>query len=132
MIWRVGFMALADKAAWYQRLLRPGYAHCWAAKWIGEDLWLWVEWTPERMLFGLASDAMVKDATAAAHEVVELWQAVTRAYPPRPVLALHHCASIVSHTIGIRPKPWATPWSLRCALHRLGARSITAQQEIAG
>lgn len=128
--WVVGFMAQAGRPAWYQRLLRPGYAHCWAAKWLASDLWLWVEWTPERLIFGMAGDALVCRAMGAAHEVLRFEQPEDAPHPPRPVLALHHCASIVSHAIGLRPKPWATPWRLRCALLRRGAQRIPLQAEV--
>lgn len=123
--WRVGFMAAKEDCSWWQRwLLKPGYAHCWAAKWIDANLWMWVEWTPAQVLFGFASDRMVEAVQAAAHEVLEWQPAEPAIHPRRPLLALHHCASLVSHTIGLRPRPLATPWWLACALRRRGATRL--------
>lgn len=123
--WHVGFLAAREDSPWWQRRLRPGYAHCWAAREIDTDLWLWVEWTPEAVLFGHAGRSMIHRACMYAHEVL-VWEYEAPPGPPpvRPILALHHCASLVSHAVGIRPRPLATPWWLACALRRRGARVL--------
>jgi hypothetical protein len=127
--WVVGFREAAEDASWWMRWLRHGYAHCWGAKQIDRDLWLWVEWTPAAILFGLAGSAMLDRAMASSHEVLALEVAETAIPPVRPVLALHHCASLVSHTVGIRPRTLATPWWLRCALRRRGARVLIGPEQ---
>ena len=128
--WRVGFMAAAADAPWWQRRLRPGYAHCWAARFVDEGLWLWVEWTPEAILFGHAGPAMMSRAMFAAHEVLEWDYAPDPGpMPLRPILAIHQCASLVSHAIGIRPRPAATPWWLSCAMQQRNARVLIPGKE---
>jgi hypothetical protein len=121
--WRVGFLDSPEPTL-AQRLLRPGYRHCWAAKAICPDIWLWVEWTPERLIFGLASDELVQDAEREAGLVLEVLQPDDAPAPVRPVFALQHCAAVVSHAIGFRPAPWVTPYRLARALSRAGARAI--------
>lgn len=123
MIWHVGFVAADER--WWQRLLRPGYAHCWAAREIDTGLWLWVEWTPSRVIFGLASAELVGKAAAHATEVL-VWEAAEAAGPraARPAFGLWHCATLAAHVMGLRLRPFATPWALACALRRQGARPL--------
>ncbi len=127
--WAVGFMRATEAASWWQRrLLRRGYAHCWATRPLdldGEGIWLWVEWVPDCVIFGLASTETVERAIGAAFEVVEWRQDLTaEGAPRRPILAWHQCVTLVAHTIGRRPRPLATPWWLRCALLRDGGRPM--------
>lgn len=132
VVWWVGFVDAAD-VAWWQRWLRPGYRHCWAAREIDANLWMLVEWTPERVVFGLANAPLMQRYAAQAHEVL-VWVDPVNDPPTlrRPVLAIHQCASIVSHVMGIRPRPFATPWWLACAMRRLGASSLVrAASEVA-
>lgn len=127
--WRVGFCDAEDVSPW-QRLLKPGYRHCWGARELDEGCWMWVEWTPERVIYGIALPGLIDRCTAAAHEVL-LWvdRVEDDPYPRRPLLALHHCASILSHTMGVRPRPLATPWWLRCALLKRGAQVLMPAKE---
>ena len=122
--WYAGFAPIIGQPQLVQRFLKAGYAHCWACKQIDANLWYWVEWTPERLILGLCDDQLVLRASGAATEVLAILQPDDRPGPRRPVFALQHCASIVSHAIGFRPRPWATPWSVRCALLRAGAFAV--------
>lgn len=124
--WVVGFVEATGEASWWQRrLLRRGYAHCWAARPLcreGDGLWLWVEWVPDCVVLGVATTATVRAAAEGAHEALRWRQDLSAAGAPRrPLLAWHHCASLTAHTIGCRPRWLATPWWLRCALRRRGA-----------
>jgi hypothetical protein len=132
--WLVGFVPAVPSSPWWMRkLLRPGYAHCWAARPIDRDgtgLWLWAEWTPERLLFGLASDALVGEACEGATEVVRWRQDLTaEGGPVRPILAMHHCVTQVGHTVGLRPRHFATPWWLRCALLAAGGSVVVRPEK---
>ncbi len=127
--WYVGFCPILGRPQLVQRLLREGYAHCWAARRIDQNLWYWVEWTPERLILGLCDDALVLRASGGATEVLAITLAEDAPAPRRPQLALHHCATIVSHVVGLRAKPWATPWALRCALLRAGAFAVVPSSQ---
>ncbi|MBW8268294.1 hypothetical protein [Caldovatus aquaticus] len=124
MRWRIGFLAAAEPATgWWQRLLRPGYAHVWASRRLWRGLWLWAEWTPERIILGVCGPDLVRRASVAAHEVL-VFDAGVAGEPRRWRLAWPHlldCVTLVADTVGVRVPPWCTPWRLRCALRRRGA-----------
>lgn len=123
--WVVGFVEAVPSSPWWmRRLLRRGYAHCWAARCIDHDgagLWLWAEWTPERLLLGLANHDLVRRSMAGSHELVGWRQDLAaEGGPVRPILAFHQCVTLVAHTVGLRPPSLSTPWRFRCALLRAG------------
>ena len=125
MLWRVGFIG-SDQAGrtWWHRILAPGYAHCWAARRLCRNLWLWVEWCPERLVCGLMSSAHVRQMSKAAAVVIVYEQPPTPPRRPRlPVMPFHHCAGIIAHALSL-PGWGITPWRLACALRRRGALAL--------
>lgn len=129
MRWRVGFLAAASAGrVWWHRLLRPGFCHCWATRRLGKNLWLWVEWCPERLVVGLMGSRHVRALSLAAASVV-IYD-MPEAAPRRarlPVLPFHHCAGVVAHSLAI--PGWAiTPWRLACALRRRGGVALVRRQ----
>lgn len=127
MRWRVGFQAAAAPATrWWQRWLRHGYAHVWAARRMWRGVWLWVEWTPERLLLGVCGPDLVRRASLSAHEVL-VFEANLHGEPRRfglPAPHLLNCVTLVADALGIRVPPWCTPWGLACVLRRRGAFSL--------
>lgn len=124
MRWRIGFLAAAAPATgWWQRLLRPGYAHVWAARRLWRGLWLWAEWTPERIILGVCGPELVRRASRGAHQVLIFDGTVEgeRRHLRLPLPHLLHCVTLVADVTGVRVPPWCTPWRLACALRRRGA-----------
>jgi len=122
--WVVGFRSLPDGARpWWVRLLRlrDGFHHCWAARCISPGFWLWVEWTPDRLVLGVTEPSLVRRAVAAA-DLVLLFRAAAgdarRVSLPQP--AMLHCAVLVAQAVGLRLW-WPTPHGLACALRARGA-----------
>jgi hypothetical protein len=127
----VGFMALAPDAHPLTVLLRSGHTHCWMAREIDAGLWLWLEWTPDRLVHGLVAPAIVTRQMEDSASVLHLpWpgpaglaSGAARRRFPRPVIS---CVTVIADALGLPLPPWATPWRLACALRKHGARAITA------
>jgi hypothetical protein len=129
----VGFRPAAADAHPFQALLRRGYAHCWMAREIDTGLWLWLEWTPERLVHGLVHAELVTEEMDRCSEVLGLaWPGPGGLRPrearglPRPALCC--CVSVVADAIGLRVPLWATPWRLSGALRSHGAWVITRRK----
>jgi hypothetical protein len=122
--WLVAFQALRPGISpWWSRLLRPGYAHCWAMRRVWRGCWIWIEWTPMRLAVGLVQPELVREAIASA-DLVLVYRAppvASRVQLPRPVFI--HCASAVANAIGVWAL-WPTPYGLACALRKRGARRL--------
>lgn len=128
--WRVGFArAEPGGSAWWQRrLLRPGFAHVWATRRIMRDCWLWLEWTPEKLLVGMVSSGMVRRVSAAASCVLVYDAPLdgTPRWSRLPWPRCLYCVSLVADALSVPVRPWATPWALSCALRKRGAWPLRA------
>lgn len=127
MRWRVGFTDQARQVPrLYQRLLRPGYRHCWAARRICKRLWIYVEWTSDRLIAGLVTPEFVRSQSLAATSVL-VWEGpehggVRGAHAP--LVGLVHCSTTTAHVLGLPGRAGITPWLLACALRRRGAAML--------
>jgi hypothetical protein len=123
--WVIGFRgAIPGATPWWARWLRRGYVHCWAARRLWSGAWLWVEWTPERLVVGVCTPDLVRRAAAGADRVL-LYRAADgaarRVSLPQP--GFIHCAQLVAQAVGVRLW-WPTPYGLACALTARGARLL--------
>lgn len=124
MRWRVGFVDQASNVPrFYRRFLQPGYRHCWAARRICRRLWIYCEWTAERLIVGLVTPAFVRRKSQAASAVL-VWDGPEmsgKTRPHLPLVGLVHCSTTTAHVVGLPASAGATPWRLACALRRRGA-----------
>lgn len=113
--WVVGF---CPGEAWSTRWLRRGYGHCWAARPLWDDVWLWIEWTPGRVIAGPVPLAMVELAIERATEVfnVDTVPGQRDHCRPWPVFGWWHCVRLVVDVLGFRMPWWPTPWGFARAL----------------
>jgi hypothetical protein len=116
---------------WWQRWLRPGFAHCWAARRFADGIWTWLEWGPQGILLANVTEEFLLEREAEASLVLEVEVAEGgRVRRPVPLPALHHCASLCAHVARLR-LALPTPWRLACALRRRGARVLWRRPEFA-
>lgn len=121
--WTVGF---CSGEAWTTRWLKRGYGHCWAARPLWDDLWLWVEWTPGRIVVGPVGAEMVERARRRATLVLEVDTVPGQRVHSRPwpVLGWWHCVRLVVDVMGVRIPWWPTPYGFaRALLAAEGARN---------
>jgi hypothetical protein len=114
-VWLVGFV---EGGRWTQRLLKRGYGHCWCARPLWNDLWLYVEWSPGRINVGPVTLQMIDAACARATTVFQIdTLAGQRAHDvPLPMFGWWHCVRLVVDCLGIAMPRWPTPWGLVRAL----------------
>lgn len=115
--WFVAFVPA--KAAWYHRLLKPGWQHVYAFAPLGPDAWVVMDllWTHLEVAIvpGPAIDRMI--AGAAMHgSILKVPTAPKRVR----FRVLPTCVTFVKHLVG--DTSWAvTPWQLYRSLRRNGA-----------
>jgi hypothetical protein len=134
-LWFVVFPARGlSRAAWWQRLLRPGYRHVWCCRAEGEAT-LVLNHAGRVLQLGVEAVAIgtfLRECQAAQAAAVLALPAPVR--PPGAALRMPMtCVEAVKATLGVRA-PWIlTPWQLARHLRRLGALPVlpSTRQEIA-
>jgi hypothetical protein len=122
--WFVAFLDV--RVRWWQRFHKQGFTHCFAFRHDKRaNAWLVVDssWTSLHVatvpagVVGRLIDRTLKDGV-----ILKAGTGLAKTHPP----LLLTCAGVIAHMLRVPGRP-LTPWRLYCALLRMGAAPMLAE-----